>query len=50
MVSWPPVARLARAEFMAQRERDYVQACRALGMSDLEIIDAPDPAERAAAA
>lgn len=37
IVSWPPVARLARAEFMAQRDREYVQACRALGMSNLEI-------------
>ncbi|MDB5590605.1 ABC transporter permease [Enterovirga sp.] len=37
-VSWPPIARLARAEFIAQRERDYVQACRALGMSDARII------------
>ena len=37
VVSWPPVARLARAEFMAQRDREYVQACRALGMSGLEI-------------
>lgn len=38
VVSWPPVARLARAEFMTQRDREYVQACRALGMSDLEIV------------
>lgn len=38
VVSWPPVARLTRAEFMAHRDREYVQACRALGMSDLEII------------
>ena len=37
IVSWPPVARLARAEFLAQRDRDYVLACRALGMSGLEI-------------
>lgn len=37
-VSWPSVARLARAEFIAQRDREYVQACRALGMSDIEII------------
>lgn len=37
VVSWPPVARLARAEFMSQRDREYVQACRALGMSGLEI-------------
>ncbi len=35
--SWPPVARLVRAEFMAQREREYVQACRSIGMSDLDI-------------
>jgi peptide/nickel transport system permease protein len=37
-VSWPQVARLARAEFIAHRDREYVLACRALGMSDLEII------------
>jgi peptide/nickel transport system permease protein len=37
-VSWPQVARLARAEFIAHRNREYVLACRALGMSDLEII------------
>lgn len=38
VVSWPQVARLARAEFIAHRDREYVLACRALGMSDLEII------------
>jgi peptide/nickel transport system permease protein len=38
LVSWPTVARLARAEFLAQRSRDYVQACRALGMGDARII------------
>ena len=37
-MSWPPVARLARAEFIAHRDREYVQACRALGMPDCEII------------
>ncbi|HEV7257534.1 MAG TPA: ABC transporter permease [Bosea sp. (in: a-proteobacteria)] len=37
IVSWPPVARLARAEFMAHRDREYVQACRAMGMSDWRI-------------
>jgi peptide/nickel transport system permease protein len=37
-VSWPQIARLARAEFIAHRDREYVLACRALGMSDLEII------------
>jgi peptide/nickel transport system permease protein len=38
LVSWPPIARLARAEFIAHRDREYVQACRALGMSNPEII------------
>ena len=38
IVSWPSVARLVRGEFIAQREREYVQACRALGMRDWEII------------
>ena len=38
VVSWPSVARLVRGEFIAQREREYVQACRALGMRDWEII------------
>lgn len=38
VVSWPSVARLVRGEFIAQREREYVQACRALGMPDREII------------
>ena len=38
LVSWPAVARLVRGEFIAQREREYVQACRALGMGDWEII------------
>jgi len=37
-VSWPTVARLVRGEFIAQREREYVQASRALGMPDWEII------------
>jgi peptide/nickel transport system permease protein len=38
IVSWPSVARLTRGEFIAQREREYVQAARALGMSHREII------------
>lgn len=37
-VSWPSVARLVRGEFLAQREREYVQACRALGMPNWQII------------
>ena len=38
VVSWPSVARLARAEFLAHRDREYVQRCRAIGMPDREII------------
>jgi peptide/nickel transport system permease protein len=38
VVSWPSVARLARAEFIAHRDRDYVTGCRAIGMPDWEII------------
>ena len=38
IVSWPSVARLTRGEFISQREREYVQACRALGMPNREII------------
>ena len=38
VVSWPSVARLARGEFIAHRDREYVQGCRALGMPDREII------------
>ena len=38
LVSWPSVARLVRAEFMALRHREFVQACRAVGMGDLRIV------------
>ena len=38
LVSWPSVARLTRGEFIVHREREYVQACRALGMPTWEII------------
>ncbi|MBM3950986.1 MAG: ABC transporter permease [Rhodospirillales bacterium] len=38
IVSWPSVARLARGEFIAHRDREYVQGCRAIGMPDWEII------------
>ena len=38
LVSWPAVARLVRAEFMALRHREFVQGCRAVGMGDLRII------------
>lgn len=38
LVSWPPSARLTRAEFMSLRSREFVQACRVLGMRDARII------------
>ena len=38
VVSWPPVARLVRGEFMVQRQKAYVQGCIVLGMRDPQII------------
>lgn len=38
VVSWPPVARLTRGEFLSLRSRDFVQACIAMGMGDVRII------------
>ncbi len=38
MVSWPGVARLVRAEFMALRGREFVQAGIVLGMGDARIM------------
>jgi peptide/nickel transport system permease protein len=38
LVSWPPMARLVRGEFMAMRNREFVQACVAMGMGHLRII------------
>lgn len=37
-VSWPMIARLARAEFLRLRNYDFVHACRIMGMSDARII------------
>ncbi len=37
-VSWPAPARLTRAEFLTLRNREFVQACRTLGMGDARII------------
>ena len=36
--SWEGTARFVRAEFLSLRERDYVQAARALGVKDRRII------------
>lgn len=38
VVSWPASARLTRAEFLTLRNREFVQACRTLGMRDARII------------
>lgn len=37
-VSWPATARLTRAEFLTLRSREFVEACRTLGMRDVQII------------
>lgn len=38
VVSWPASARLTRAEFLSLRNRDFVAACRGLGMGDARLI------------
>lgn len=38
LVTWPPIARLVRAEFLSLREREFVQSCVVLGMSERTII------------
>ncbi|MGD9942800.1 MAG: ABC transporter permease [Burkholderiaceae bacterium] len=38
VVSWPPVARITRAEFLSLREREFVSASILMGVSDLRII------------
>ena len=38
VVSWPPVARVVRAEFLALRGREFVQAAEVLGRSRLSIV------------
>lgn len=38
LVSWPPVARLTRAEFLTLRTREFVQACRVQGLGDVHLI------------
>jgi peptide/nickel transport system permease protein len=38
VVSWPPLARLVRAEFLSLRSREYVQAAILGGQSDAAII------------
>ena len=38
VVSWPPMARLVRGEFLAVKSREFVLACVSMGMSDARII------------
>ncbi|BBK33475.1 peptide/nickel transport system permease protein [Stella humosa] len=38
VVTWPPVARLARSEFMALRHREFVEAAVLSGVSHIRII------------
>ena len=38
VASWPPVARLARAEFLRIKQLDYVRASRAVGASGARLI------------
>ena len=38
VVSWPPIARLTRAEFLRIKELDYVRASRAIGAPDRRLI------------
>lgn len=38
VTAWPQVARLVRGEFFSLRDRDFVQAGIAIGMSNLRII------------
>jgi peptide/nickel transport system permease protein len=38
IVSWPPVARLVRAEFLSLKRREFVEAAVVIGQSNLRII------------
>ena len=38
LLSWPSVARLVRGAFLSLREREFTEAARAVGNSDLRII------------
>ena len=38
LLAWPPIARLLRAEFLSLRERDFILAARAVGVSRFRIV------------
>ena len=42
---WMQVARLVRAQFLSLREKEFVEAARALGMIELALGDPAHPAE-----
>lgn len=38
ILTWPSTARLLRGEFLALKQREFIEAGRALGMSDYDLI------------
>ena len=38
VISWPGVARLVRGEFIRLRDREFVEACTAMGMGNIRIM------------
>ncbi|MEM3140967.1 MAG: ABC transporter permease, partial [Nitrososphaerota archaeon] len=38
VVSWPGIARMVRAEFLSIKERPFIEAAKAIGLSDMKII------------
>lgn len=38
VLSWPPLARLVRAQILAEREKEFVTAAKAIGVKQLGII------------
>jgi peptide/nickel transport system permease protein len=38
ILSWPPIARIVRGQILILREMEYMEACEALGISDLRRI------------
>lgn len=38
IVSWPPVARLVRSEFLSLKQREFVQAAMVIGQKPIQII------------
>ena len=38
LTSWTELSRLVRAEFLTLKQRDYIQAAKAIGVKDIKII------------